>query len=112
MRKCWKLPTGEIITTPTRFAEELGVSRQNVYLWIDRGLPVVQADDGKIAVLYNEALKWLREQKELGNIRLDSIPVSSKSLSEDEILKKVLELIAMGAGAFVVYQVLKTFLKK
>ena len=116
VRKYWKLPSGEIVTTPKRFGDELGVTRQNVYFWIERGLPIVKSEDRKIMILYREALEWLREQKWLGNIRLSFIPNVSievdVSNSQDNIWGKVLELIDAGSGAYVLYEVLKNFFER
>lgn len=104
--RCWELPSGEVVITPTRLADDLGVSRQTVYLWISKGLPVMRAKDGKMMVLYSEALGWLREQKGLGNIKFDSIPGVPEA-SSGSIWKVLTVVTAAGFTAYGVYRLLK-----
>lgn len=83
LKECWKLPSGEIITTPTRFAREIGVSRGIIYFWIKKGLPIVKSEKGKIAVLYREAIEWLWEQKKSSMIRKTILKEECEGLEEE-----------------------------
>jgi excisionase family DNA binding protein len=48
--------------TVEEFANQMKVSTQTVYKWIQMGLPVIKID-AVIRIEPNEALTWLREQK-------------------------------------------------
>ena len=114
----WSLPSGEVVTTPIRFAKELGVSRHIVYVWVQKGMPAIRSDDGKILILYREAVKWLQDQKSMGNVRLDAVPVLWRNVyscgdsRSNDVMRKVLTLIAAGASAYAIYQVLKVIFER
>lgn len=68
---CWKLSTGETLTNVAKFAIELGVTRQTIYVWIAKGMPVLRSEDGKILILYEKALKWLEKQINFGSVKVE-----------------------------------------
>lgn len=84
---CWKLSNGEIMITVQELARQLEVTRQTVYIWVARGMPVLRSDDGKIMVLYREAIEWLREQKRQENIKLEVIPNLEEQLWANKVHK-------------------------
>lgn len=56
----WVIDNTRIITIKS-FSNYIEVTRQTVYSWIYRGMPVVESSEGgKFLILLDEAIEWIK----------------------------------------------------
>lgn len=63
----WELSGEKIVVTVQEFSRRLKATRQIVYIWIARGMPVLRSSDGKMLIPYEEALEWAKEKSKRGD---------------------------------------------
>jgi transposase len=58
----WVL-NGVEFTIIKEFAEELGVSRQCIYTWIAKGMPVLRSKKSMLLIPIEDALAWIKKYR-------------------------------------------------
>jgi predicted site-specific integrase-resolvase len=58
----WTL-NGVEFTTIKEFAEEIGVSRQTIYTWTAKGMPILRSKKSMFLVPIEDALKWIKQYR-------------------------------------------------